>query len=463
MVSLGAISPSEIRIGDFCLDPRRNDLRSRDGRLVALRPRSFAVLKLLSQRRGQVVTKSEIMDAVWDDATVTEDLLTQCVADIRRALGDADHRLVRNVPRRGYLLAAEAHSETPLLPDAAEESGNSAAALRSSGPRPELAGPMPDRPSIAVLPFRPHRPDEPARMFAEGISTEIINDLARNRDMQVIAWFSSLALFAAGLDIPAIGQKLRVRYLVDGSVRRDDEEMHIDVQLIDAHNGAVAWAEKFTLRAEDIPRARNELVEKIAATLHSSLRGTEMRSALARPPRDLETYELVLRGIALKHQFNRQATTEGRALLTEAVRRDPVYAPAWLYLAYLNAVDCVLQLTGDWTLARSNEAVAQFERAIQLDPMLPAAYQGLSFLFRYKGDMERSLTLIRRAVELGPSDADNLLFLGAALLSNGHAEQAMTEIEKAIELNPIVPPVYSFPQRGGAVGEQTICFRIGLR
>ena len=404
MVNLDAISPSEIRIGDFCLDPRRNDLRNRDGGLVALRPRSFAVLKLLSQKRGQVVTKSEIMDAIWDDATVTEDSLTQCVADIRRALGDADHRLVRNVSRRGYLLAPEARSETPLHPDAAEESGNA---------RPELAGPMPDRPSIAVLPFKPDRPDEPARMFASGISTEIINDLARNRDMRVIASFSSFALFAAGLEIPAIGQKLRVRYLVDGSVRRDDEHVHVDVQLIDAHDGAVAWAEKFTLKAEDIPRARDELVEKIAATLHSSLRGTEERSALARPPRDLETYELVLRGIALKHQFNRKATTEARALLTEAVRRDPDYAPAWLYLAYVNAIDCVLQLTGDWTLARSDEVVAQFERAIQLDPALPTAYQGLSYLCRFTGDMERSLTLIRRAVELGPSDADVLLSLGA--------------------------------------------------
>ena len=303
---------------------------------------------------------------------------------------------------------------------------------------------MPDRPSIAVLPFKPDRLDEPARVFAEGISAEIINDLARNRDMRVIAWFSSLALFAAGLDIPAIGQKLRVRYLVHGSVRRDDEHMHIDVQLINAHNGAVAWAEKFTLRAEDIPRARDELVEKIAATLHSSLRGSEMRSALARPPRDLETYELVLRGIALKHRFNGGATTEARALLTEAVRRDPDYAPAWLILAYVNAIDIVLRLTGNWTLARSGEAVAQFERAIQLDPMLPTAYQGLSFLCRYTGDMERSLTLIRRAVELGPSDADNFLFLGSALLANGHAERAMTEIEKAIELNPIVPPFYSF-------------------
>ncbi len=265
----------------------------------------------------------------------------------------ADHRLIRNVPRRGYLLAPKGRSETPLLPDVAEESGDGAAALRGPAPRPEFAGAMPDRPSIAVLPFKPDRLDEPARVFAEGISAEIINDLARNRDMRVIAWFSSLALFAAGLDIPAIGQKLRVRYLVHGSVRRDDEHMHIDVQLINAHNGAVAWAEKFTLRAEDIPRARDELVEKIAATLHSSLRGSEMRSALARPPRDLETYELVLRGIALKHRFNGGATTEARALLTEAVRRDPDYAPAWLILAYVNAIDIVLRLTGDWTLARS--------------------------------------------------------------------------------------------------------------
>ena len=141
------------------------------------------------------------------------------------------------------------------------------------------------------------------------------------------------------------------------------------------------------------------------------MREADKHVLLSRAPRDLDVYELTLRGIALKHQFNADAFQTGRSDLEEAIRRDPNYAPAWAYLAWLNAIDICMQISGEWPFTRVEEAIAQFRRAMELDPNLPAVYQGLSMtLALITGDVSQAVSLARHGVELGPSDADGLLF-----------------------------------------------------
>lgn len=145
----------------------------------------------------------------------------------------------------------------------------------------------------------------------------------------------------------------------------------------------------------------------------------EKHAILGEGPRDLDVYELTLRGIARKHQFNPESARAGRADLEEAIRRDPNYAPAWAYLAWINLIDTLLQFTGEWTFSRLAELIGQFNRAIELDASLPAPYQGLSQALIYADDVRGSLAAARRAVELAPSDADGLLFLANALVRVG--------------------------------------------
>ncbi|MBS0639528.1 MAG: winged helix-turn-helix domain-containing protein [Proteobacteria bacterium] len=453
-------SPAIVHIAGFVIDLAREELRTATGVRVELRPRSFAVLRLLAVNPERLVTKDEIMASVWDDAIVTEDSLTQSIADIRRALGDADRRLIRTVPRRGYMLdgATAAPSDPPRPPAPARSPtwrvtaiGAALAALLvllavfSPSPvqtRWEMPPKTPDRPSLAVLAFKPGIPGPQNELVAIGLATEIINELARNRDLKVIARDSSFALSGRGLSPRTLGEQLHVRYLVDGTVQRVDDRLSVAVQLIDTRDNTIAWADEISATAADIGTLQPKVASRIATTLHSGMRETEKHAALAHPLHDLDVHALTLRGLALKHQFNAQATREGRQALQEAIARDPAYAPAWAYLGWLNITDILNQFTGEWSMARIHEVIAQFNKAIELDPNLPVAYQGLSRTVTFTGNLDEALRLIRRAVELGPGDADNLLFLGTVLHQKGDAAGAVQAAEAAIELNPVRPAYY---------------------
>ena len=459
----------------YVIDLARDELRTAGGTLVDLRPRSFAVLRLLAANVGRVVTKDEIMSAVWDDTIVTEDSLTQCIADIRRAIGDADRRAIRTVPRRGYLLVVEpspervAHSVSApewVTPDPIAAPGDPSAkrwrlpfvgvsvvcvALvvlvafwpASSEKHWEMPPKTPDRPSLAVLAFKAGIPGPRNDLLAAGIATEIIDELARNRDLRVIARDSSFALSGRDLSPREIGERLHVRYLVDGTAQRIGDTLSVAVQLIDSRDNTVAWADQFSATASDVDRIQPAVANKIAVTLHSGMRETEKHAILGHSPSDMDVHELTLLGLALKHQFNAEATREGRQVLEEAIERDPHYAPAWAYLGWLNMTDILNQFSGEWGMSRIDEVIAQFNRAIELDPNLPVAYQGLSRTVTFKGDVDEALRLIRRAIELGPGDADNLLFLGTVLHQKGDAEGAVRAAEEAIDLNPVRPAYYS--------------------
>jgi tetratricopeptide (TPR) repeat protein len=241
-----------------------------------------------------------------------------------------------------------------------------------------------------------------------------------------------------------LGEQLGVRYLVEGTASRSKDTLTVDVQLVDAHDGSIAWGDRFTAKAEDVHEVQQAMAGRIAGHLISGMKDTEKRAILGGAPRDFDVYELTLRGIARKHQFNADAYQAGRQDLNEAIRRDPNYAPAWAYLAWLNLIDTLLRLTGDWQFSRLGEVIGQFSRAIELDPNLPCAYQGLSQALIYTGDTAQAVKMGRRAVELGPSDADGLLFLGVALFEDGEVTEALECAERAVDLNPMRPSYYCF-------------------
>ena len=315
---------------------------------------------------------------------------------------------------------------------------------RAASEKPwEMPPKTPDRPSLAVLAFKAGIPSPKNDLFAAGLATEIINELARNKDLRVIARDSSFALSGRALSPREIGERLHVRYLVDGTAQRIGEALTVAVQLIDTRDNTVAWADEFTATAENVDQIQPAVANKIAITLHSGMRETEKQAILGHPPRDLDVRELTLLGLALKHQFNADATREGRHALEEAIARDPHYAPAWAYLGWLNVTDILNQFSGEWGMSRLDEVITEFNRAIELDPDLPVAYQGLSRAVTFKGDLDEALRLIRRAIELGPGDADNLLFLATVLHQKGDAEGAVRAAEQAIDLNPLRPAYYS--------------------
>lgn len=419
MTSATLRTQRQIRLPLHVVDLTADEVRTAEGTHVELRPRSLAVLRLLAEYAGRLVTKDELIAKVWNDVAVTEDSLTQCITDIRKAIGDDDRRVLRTVPRKGYILVP-------------------------SQRRVELAGRAPDLPSLAVMPFLTIGEDCGPLTLGCGVASEILNELARNRDLRLIGRDSSFALANQNLMARELGEQLGARYLVEGTAQRADGTLLVDVQLVDARDGSIAWGDRFSAVADKLPHVQRDIAATIAGSLHAGMRETEKQAILSAAPRDLDVFELTLRGIARKHQFNADAYHAGRQDLNEAIRRDPNYAPAWAYLAWLNLIDTLLRLTGDWQFSRLGEVIGQFSRAVELDPNLPCAYQGLSQALIYTGDTAQAVKMGRRAVELGPSDADGLLFLGVALFEDDEVADALECAERAMDLNPMRPSYYCF-------------------
>jgi adenylate cyclase len=301
---------------------------------------------------------------------------------------------------------------------------------------------LPDRPSIAVLSLNTFSNEEEQRFLADGIAEDIITQLARNSELTVMARTATLAFKDKGLSAMEIASKLDVHYILEGSVRRVGEQLRITAQLIDAKSGYHVWAEQYDSAAASIFKTQDDIVEKIVGTLFSEIRETEKAEILRRPPSTLDVYELTLRGLARKHRLNPEDSRLARKDLLRAVELDPNYAPAWLYLGWVEGIAMAFKWIDGLDLSNIKDAIGKVERAIELDPMLATAYQALGILRSWDGDADGALLAARRSVELGPGDADNLLFLGRALASVGEFDQAVADARHAVALNPSRPSYY---------------------
>lgn len=477
--------PSTVALPGHVVDLARHALLTADGQRVDLRPQALDLLCLLAARAGETVDKRHLIDVVWPGLVVTDDSLVQAVGDIRRAIGDNQHQVLQTVPRRGYRLIAAAPAPAiepaPGAPDipprpsspptpvangapthAPQPPATARAAVRARRARMvawlvtglvlagavaawqpwrratvDLQAVSPDRPPIAVLDFGdPGAPAED-RQMARAYAEELIGELGRNADLAVISAQSSLAAGARSDDVAQIAKRLGVGYLVTGSLRREDERLRLLVQLVDGRDSRVVWTERHDVAAPQVYAVRDALVQRIAATLHTSMRSHLDARAEQRPPASMDLYSKTLRAITLKHRFTPQASAEARALLESVVAEDPQYAPGWLYLGFVNVTDYASAFTVPRRREMLHQAVEQLERAAVLDPRLSQAQAGLALAYLTAGRHDDAVHAGRRCVELAPSDADCLVFLAHALLRSGLAEAALPYMRRVIAVSPL--------------------------
>src|SRR5215470_1539203 len=251
----------------FALDLTRGCLRTGD-RDIDLRPKTFRVLRHLVEHAGRLVPKQELYEIVWPNVVVSDDSLVQCVRELRQALGDDKYRLIKTVSRRGYLL--DVTVTTPDFPAASASpvATNSAAASlvpsldqADTKARPSLS--IPDKPSIAVLPFQNISTDPEQEYFADGIVEEIITGLSRFRWLFVIARNSSFTYKGRAVDVKQVGRELGVRYLLEGSVRKSANRIRIAGQLIDASSGTHLWADRFEGALMDVFELQDQVTASV--------------------------------------------------------------------------------------------------------------------------------------------------------------------------------------------------------
>jgi TolB-like protein len=307
------------RFGNVVLDISRGSLRDGDGAEVALRPKSLDLLLTLARNSGRIMSRDELFDAVWPDVTVTEDSIAQCVREVRRAIGDSEGRILRTIVKRGYCLDIEARSDPPV-------------------PEPKQAPSVPvaeGRPSLVVLPFQSIPYDPETEWFADGIVEEITTALSRFRSLFVIARNSAFTFKGQTVDVRDVGERLGVRYVLEGSVRRALGQLRVTGQLVEAETGAHVWADRYDGVPSDVFELQDKITSAVAGVLEPSIRRAEMSRAVRKPTSDLTVYDLYLRALPGMYAWSKAGYDSAKSLLEEAVARDANFAQVRGMLAIL--------------------------------------------------------------------------------------------------------------------------------
>lgn len=305
----------------FTLDTEKGVLR-RGQAPVELRPKSFALLGYLVRHAGRVIPKDELLDAVWNDVTVTEDSVTQCIRDIRLALGAEGQVLIRTLPRRGYLFEKQ--------PDAAGSSVMTAAPDRHSRPR------------LAVLPFRNLGGRADQDYLCAGITEDIITALARFSSLTVTGRHAVNGLAGLAADPQTAAEAFGVSYIVDGSLRFAGNRIRITARLLAVHSGITLWADNFDRGRDSIFAIQDEVVTSIAAALDERLVVDGAGQARQKPAGNWSAYDCLLQGREL---CNQHREFESLLFLREAVERDPESALALGW--YAIAQSCTYAMTAN--------------------------------------------------------------------------------------------------------------------
>src|SRR5215475_9095567 len=316
----------EISFGRFGLDLQRRELR-RDGQPVRVHRLALGILCALAEAKGEIVSKDELLARLWPGRVVEEGNLHVHVSALRKALDErgGGHSLVATVPGRGYRLADQTTFRPPQVAENALP--------------PQL--PLPDKPSIAVMPFQNLGSDPEQEYFADGMVEEIITALSRIRWLFVIARNSSFTYKGQAVDVKHIGRELGVRYVLEGSVRKAGERVRITAQLIDAETGAHLWAERFDGSLEAIFDLQDQVAISVAGVIEPALQAVEIRRALDWPRSDPTAYDLYLRALRATGSWERKDYPDALDWLSQATKQDATYGPALalsaMYHSALNA------------------------------------------------------------------------------------------------------------------------------
>jgi adenylate cyclase len=299
--------------------------------------------------------------------------------------------------------------------------------------------PLPDRPSIAVLPFDNLSGRAEDTVFSDGITEDIITGLARFRSLFVVARNSSFSFRAKAVSLGEIGRQLGVSYLLEGSVRRAGDRIRITAQLIEAASGAHVWAERYDRNLTEIFEVQDEVTTTIVSTLVGRIEDAKLRQSLRKPTVSLAAYDFFLRGVAHFRGYAEDDNRQACAFFEKAIANDPNYALAHSYLALARIA---LHGYGAAPLEVRGASSVMARRGVDLDPQEGGCHRLLGRVLMYTRELDLAEHHTRRAVELNPNDADGAISMGDVMVTRGYAAEGLAWIEKAMRLNPFHPPWY---------------------
>ncbi len=418
MVSQGQFN--SVAIGAAMLDAERGILRLADGTEATLRPKTADMLLLLLSRPGRLVRRVEILDHVWAGLSVTDDSVTQCVSELRRALGP-DAGLLKTLPRRGVMLDIAPARTTGFVPTAARDGGV---------------------PVVAMLPLRLPVAEPALSGFADAILEGVVGCLARLREPLVISANSTRHFADAMPPLAEIGQRLGARYIASGSLRRAGDQLRVSIELADAENAAVLWHRAYNLKEEAGFAAEDMIAAVIAHSLAPRVQQAELRRGRRQTSGDRAAYHLLLEARHLIFRMERAALEEAGAMLRRVIAMDPGLASAQVTLANWYS----LRLGQGWSPNREADARGlgeAVEAALALDSDNARA---LALLGHNQTILHRrydaALALFERALDAAPNDAEVWLWSSPTFAFMGEAPEALRRAERAIQLSPEDPLLF---------------------
>jgi adenylate cyclase len=293
---------------------------------------------------------------------------------------------------------------------------------------------LPDKPSIAVLPFANMSGDPEQEYFSDGISEDLITDLSRISGLFVISRNSSFAYKGRSVNLPQIGRELGVRYVVEGSVRRAGDSVRITAQLVDTTTDHHLWADRYDRKLEDIFALQDEVTGKIVDALEVSLTESE-RAGIERVSTDnLEAWDYFQRGLTYFYRTTNESNRQAREMWERSIELDPDFADGYLGVAWTHFLDWFLQWNDDPGIPKRVFEMA--ERALALDDASGRAHSLLAYKHALEGDSQEAVSEAEEAIILGPNDASNYLQLGIMLNSAGRPREAIPALKKGARLHP---------------------------
>ncbi|MEO9821012.1 MAG: winged helix-turn-helix domain-containing protein [Paracoccaceae bacterium] len=430
------------------------ELRNASGDAVHLRRQSLDVLAYLCERCGETVSKDDLFDNVWSKTIVTDDSLSQCISDIRKVLGDRDHKIVQTLPKKGYRLVPTPQAVVQPAARKATKGRRSGLALLGllvaavlvlgvvfgidREQQFSIMGlPLPDKPSIAVLAFEDLSVGQDADYLSDAIAEGIIVDLSRYSELFVIARNSSFSFRDAATEVTAISRALGVRYLLEGSQQKSGDQLRVTIQLIDAVEGRSLWSQVYNSDLSNVFAMQDEIVNRTVATVAQRVINVEGQKAITSDEAKLTA--LLLNWKARQHLFDFTPDGNEKARLANlaAVEADPTQPYGYVGLTFVH----INRYRWGWTeadpIVELNTAREYARKAVQVAPDYYDAHTAMAYMHIQEGELDKSISRFRQALELNPNDTSAMAALAEALTYGGRAEEAEDLMLRVVRLDPL--------------------------